>query len=49
MKKPKVTLNISSLQDFVLNERNIEEILKHTYREKKITKKERTTNESTME
>ena len=39
MKKPKVTLNISSLQDFVLNERNIEEILKHTYREKKITKK----------
>ena len=29
MTKTKTTIDISSLQDFVLNERNIETILKH--------------------
>jgi len=39
MTKTKTTIDISSLQDFVLNERNIETILKHISNQPKITKK----------
>ena len=39
MTKTKTTIDISSLQDFVLNERNIETILKHISNKPIITKK----------
>jgi hypothetical protein len=38
MTKTKTTIDISSLQDFVLNERNIETILKHIANKPKVIK-----------